>query len=397
MSLAGEATRCRLDVPDGPSLLCVSTPLSALEESLGEEGMAAFADREVAAFVIARPAADLEEVLGDLLPRLAFAGLIGLAAAIAMGFLLSQSVAAPLRRIARAARSVARGSYTQRVPLAGPREVREVAANFNRMTEEVQRSQQTLRDFLMNISHEIKTPLTSIRGFSQAMLDGTIDDEAGVSRSARIINDESTRVLRLVEELLDLSRLESRQAQINQDDVEVAELFSHVEDVFALRSEDSGVSLDIARPPSLRIRGDFDRLEQVLNNLLDNAFRHTATGGKVAVSARSVQQGLVQVSVSDTGKGIPPEDVPHLFERYYRATNGRNTKGYGLGLAITREIVRAHGGDIWAASEPGKGTTFSFTLPLASTDGNGRAAQVGLPVTTKGLPSPAGPEDRIKA
>jgi signal transduction histidine kinase len=354
-----ESNRCRIDVPQGPELLCVSTPLDASIPG-------AFEGTEAAAIVVAKPAADLGEVLGDLLPRLLFAGLVGLVSAIAMGFLLSKSVAAPLRRIVRAARGVARGNYTQRVPITGPREVREVASNFNRMTEEVQRSQQTLRDFLMNISHEIKTPLTSIRGFSQAVLDGTIEDAEGVGRSARIINDESTRVLRLVEELMDLSRLESGQISMRQEDVDVAELFGHIEEVFALRSEDSGVKLAIEQPFALRIRGDFDRLEQVLNNLLDNAFRHTPAGGAVDVRARTVQQGFVQVSVSDTGKGIPPEDVPHLFERFYRAANGRNTKGYGLGLAITREIVRAHGGDIWATSEPGRGTTFSFTLPAAA-------------------------------
>jgi signal transduction histidine kinase len=357
-SASSDPHHCRIRVPEGTDLLCVSMPLS-------EEALPAFQDQDAAAIVVARPASDLDEVLGDLIPRLMFAGLIGVAAALAMGFLLSQSVSAPLRRIVRAARGVARGNYAQRVPITGPREVREVAANFNRMTEEVQRSQQTLRDFLMNISHEIKTPLTSIRGFSQAVTDGTVDDTEGVVRSARIINDESTRVLRLVEELLDLSRLESGQTHMRQEDVSLAELFAHVEEVFALRSEESEVTLAVESPPALTIRGDYDRLEQVLNNLLDNAFRHTSSGGTVSVRARGVQQNLVQVTVSDTGKGIPPEDLPHLFERFYRAANGRNTKGYGLGLAITREIVRAHGGDIWATSEPARGTSFSFTIPAS--------------------------------
>jgi signal transduction histidine kinase len=362
LRLSSSPERCRFHPPGGRELLCVSTPLSALSEST----RAAFEGSGAAAFVVAKPAADLEEVLSDLLPRLAFAGLIGFAAAMAMAFLLSQSVASPLRRIARAARGVARGSYNQRIPLTGPREVREVASNFNRMTAEVQRSQQTLRDFLMNISHEIKTPLTSIRGFSQAVLDGTIDDAEGIARSARIINDESTRVLRLVEELLDLSRLESGQVSMAREPVDLAELLGHVEEVFALRSEESGVRLDVSRPAGLRIRGDFDRLEQVLNNLLDNAFRHTPAGGAVRLAARPGPPGFVQVSVADTGKGIAPEDLPHLFDRFYRAGNGRNTKGYGLGLAITREIVRAHGGEIAATSEAGKGTVFTFTLPAIS-------------------------------
>ena len=361
---ARKPRHCQVEVKDQPPLLCVRMALS-------QKVLDAFPETEAAAIIVAKPAANLGEVLGDLMPRLLFSGLIGVAAALVLGFLLSQSVAAPLRNIARAARSVARGNYRQRVPATGPTEVRELAANFNRMTEEVQHSQQTLRDFLANISHELKTPLTSIHGFSEAILDGTIDDAAGIERSARIINDESNRVLRLVQELLDLSRLESGQVSMEQDDLNLNELFEHVCEVFALRSEDSGVTLNMNLQGRPHIRGDFDRLEQVMNNLLDNAFRHTPAGGTVRITSRNFQPDTVQVTVSDTGQGIAPDEVPHLFERFYRSVNNGsdgkngNKKGHGLGLAISREIVRAHGGDIWATSEPGKGTTFVFSLPTA--------------------------------
>lgn len=362
---ATDPRRCRLDRPEGTDVLCVSIPL-------GSDVLEALEGTDASAIIVARPAASLGEIVGDLFPRLLFSGLIGVAAALVLGFALSQSVAAPLRNIARAARSVARGNYRQRVPATGPREVRDLAANFNRMTEEVQRSQQTLRDFLANISHELKTPLTSIRGFSEAMLDGTIDDQVGIERSARIISDESNRVLRLVQELLDLSRIESGQVSMQQDEVDLHELFEHVGEVFALRSEENNVTLDLAINGRAHIRGDFDRLEQVMNNLLDNAFRHTPGGGIVRVACRDLQPGTLQVTVADTGPGIPVNDLPHLFERFYRGDNqnGSVRKGYGLGLAISREIVRAHGGEIWATSEPGSGTTFVFTLPTA-----GRAAR----------------------
>lgn len=359
-----EPSTCKLEVVDQPDLLCVVTRLSP---SVVER----FPGTRANAIVVAKPAAGLGEVFGDLVPRLLFSGLIGVAAALVLGFLLAQSVGAPLRNIARAARNVARGNYRQRVPATGPREVRDLASNFNRMTEEVQRSQQTLRDFLANISHELKTPLTSIRGFSEAITDGTIDDSAGIDRSARIIHNESNRVLRLVEELLDLSRIESGQVSMRQEDLSLNELMEHVSEVFAIRAEDAGVTLEVRSHGDSHISGDFDRLEQVLNNLLDNAFRHTPEGGVVRVASRDLQPGVVQVTVTDTGVGIPQDDVPHLFERFYRARqdgavqrNGaQGTKGYGLGLAITREIVRAHGGEIWATSEVGRGTTFVFTLP----------------------------------
>lgn len=355
-----ELRRCTLHPIEGRRLLCVAIPLS-------EPTRSAFADSGGVGLVVAKPAASLGGVLGDLMPRLAFSGLIGVAAALVLGFLLAQSVAAPLRNIARAARNVARGNYQQRVPATGPAEVRDLAANFNRMTEEVQRSQQTLREFLANISHELKTPLTSIRGFSEAVLDGTIDDEAGVRRSARIIRDESERVLRLVEELLDLSRIESGQVAMRQEPVDLRELFEHVAEVFALRSEELGVQLVVAPEHQRLVRGDVDRIEQVLNNLLDNAFRHTPRGGLVRLSSQDLGEEAVQVSVSDTGWGIPADELPHLFERFYRARSqfASNGKGHGLGLAICREIVRAHGGEIWATSEEGRGTTFAFTLPSA--------------------------------
>lgn len=358
--------RCKLKVPGGPTELCVRVPLTTeVKQSLG---------KNAASMVVARPAAGLGGLLGDLGPQLLFSGLIGLAAALVLGFLLTRSIAAPLRNISRAARSIARGNYNQRVPARGPREVRDLAANFNHMSEDVQRSQQTLRDFLANISHELKTPLTSIRGFSEAILDGTIDDADGIARSARVINGESNRLLRLVQELLDLSRIESGQASMREDQFALDELFNHVSEVFALRGEETGVTLEMAPAPNTRIRGDFDRLEQVLDNLIDNAFRHTPAGGAVRVASTVIGPGRVQLTVADTGRGIAPGDLPHLFERFYRA-NGSNQPGHGLGLAITREIVRAHGGEIWATSDLGHGTTFVFTLPTAD--------RAGLPAAAK--------------
>ncbi|GAB4331934.1 MAG: hypothetical protein Kow0010_17580 [Dehalococcoidia bacterium] len=355
----GRTRRCRMEVPDSEPLLCVTRPLSP-------QVLEAFPDTPGVALVVAQPAASLTEVLDDLLPRLSFAALIGMAVALLLAVILSRSVAAPLRNIARAARNVARGNYRQRVPVTGPPEVRNLATDFNRMTEEVQRSEQTLRDFLMNISHELKTPLTSIRGFSNAILDGTIDDLEGIQRSAAVISDESDRVLRLVTELLDLSRIEAGQISMQFEELNVAELLDHVREVFAIRSEDAGVEFRVRTAACPPVRGDFDRLEQVMNNLLDNAFRHTPRGGLVEVAAGEVQAGRVHISVTNTGPGIPEDDLPHLFERFYRSERGNNPRGksgYGLGLAISKEIVRAHGGRIWATSEPGGTTTFAFTLP----------------------------------
>jgi signal transduction histidine kinase len=368
-NLARTIDRCELDTVDEERLLCVSVPLSAqFHEAFPESG--------AVSLVVAKPAASISEVLDDLLPRLSFAALIGLTAALVLAIGFSRSVAAPLRNISRAARNVARGNYQQRVPATGTPEVRALAADFNRMTEEVQRSEQTLRDFLMNISHELKTPLTSIRGFSDAMVDGTIDDAEGIEHSARVINDESRRVLRLVSELLDLSRIESGQISMEMERLDLDELLTHMRDVFTIRGEEAGVSFTVLPSTAPPVQGDFDRLEQVLNNLLDNAFRYTPKGGYIELSAEQMDAGRIDVTVRNSGPGIPEDDLPNLFDRFYRAGDRRNQgQGYGLGLAISREIIRAHGGHIWATSVEEDETTFVFTLPAADRVIGGRRAR----------------------
>jgi len=238
-----------------------------------------------------------------------------------------------------------------------------------------------LRDFLANVSHELKTPLTSIRGFSQALRDGTITEQEERESALRVIENESRRVLHLVGELLDLSRIESGQESMKRAPVPVGELFAHCAEVFSLRSQELDVSLEVEGGDVPTVLGDFDRLEQVLGNLLDNAFRHTPAGGSVRLSARLTSQragakgnGWVEVSVADSGEGISPEELSKVFDRFYkgdatfRRAQDAAGRGTGLGLAISREIVRAHGGEIKAESSPGDGTRFVITLPAAPPD-----------------------------
>ena len=313
--------------------------------------------------VLTLPKENAQSVIGDLTPRLLVAGAIGLGAALLAVLVLSGSVYRPLQRVGRAAVAVAKGDYREKVPVEGPLEARALAENFNRMTEAVQRSQETLRDFLANVSHELKTPLTSIRGFSQALRDGTVRGREDEKRAARVIEDESRRLLHLVQELLDLSRMQAGQVPMHRSPVQVQELFSHCADVFALRSSETGVKLEVEETKVPPILADFDRLEQVLGNLLDNAFQHTPAGGVVRMGARRTANGLVEIGVADSGEGIPAEELDHVFDRFYRGNEAG--RGAGLGLAISKQIVRAHGGEIWAESRPGAGTRFVFTMPAA--------------------------------
>jgi signal transduction histidine kinase len=318
----------------------------------------------VAAIIVALPDTSRRDVWRDLTPRLIFAGLVGLAAALVVGAVVWAWIYRPLGRVTGGIRAVAEGDFQQRVPVSGPKEVRALAADVNAMADSVQASQRTLRDFLANVSHELKTPLTSIRGFSQAMLDGTLDTPEERSRAARVIDFESRRLLHLVGELLDLSRIQSGQQAMSIADVPAPELLSHVEDVFSMRAAEQGVTLSVDSGADSMIAADFDRIEQVLGNLLDNALRHTPAGGRVTVGTRPAAGGFVEFYVRDTGTGIAAADLPHVFDRFYRSGDATGN-GAGLGLAISREIVRAHGGEIRVESAPGSGTTFAFTLPIS--------------------------------
>lgn len=302
----------------------------------------------------------------NLLRPLVQAGLIALLVSIVLAAVISGSVARPLQRIAQAAAAVARGDYDNEVPVEGPQEVRHLARGFNEMAARVKQSQETQRDFLANVSHELKTPLTSIQGFSQAILDGA---ESDPSRAAQVIHDEAGRMRRMVEELLDLARIESGQVVMARQHIDLSALLNGVTERLSLRAAENEVELVSDVPPLPEITGDGDRLAQVFTNLIDNALDHTPQGGRVTVSAGKVD-GNVHVAVSDTGSGIPAEDLSRVFERFYQVDKSRaraadrRRSSAGLGLTITKEIVEAHGGVIRAESAEGQGATFRVWLPL---------------------------------
>ena len=341
---------------DGQSLLYVTVPMPAAVR-LQQAG--------IAAIVVALPQSTGPNVYKDFRQRLFLAGLIGLAAALIVGLVLWASLYRPMGKVTSGIRAVARGDYRQRVPVSGPSEVQALATDVNAMADSVQASQRALREFLANVSHELKTPLTSIRGFSQAMHDGTLDTPDERARAARVIDVESRRLLHLVGDLLDLSRIESGQQRMDVADVRVSELLSHVSDVFVMRADESGIGLDVKGDADAVVVADVDRVEQVLGNLIENAFRHSTKGGTVTVGAKEANGGFVELYVSDDGAGIAREDLPHVFDRFYRSKDETAGSGAGLGLAISREIVRAHGGEIRAETRSFGGTTFAFTLPKA--------------------------------
>jgi two-component system, OmpR family, sensor kinase len=232
--------------------------------------------------------------------------------------------------------------------------------------ERVQTSQQSQRDFIANVSHELKTPITSIQGFAQAILDGTVQTPELLKQSANVIYNEAGRMHRLVMDLLALSRLEAGTADLQYGTVDIGLVLENVVSKFQLQAKQLEINLMSDLKPIPPFWGDGDRLAQVFTNLMDNALKFTPQGGQVHVNSGIEARNIV-VKVADTGCGIPPKDLSRIFERFYqvdKSRKGGSGRGIGLGLAIVKQIVLAHKGKIKIESEQGNGTTFSVILPI---------------------------------
>ena len=304
-----------------------------------------------------------------LRPILQAAG-IALFLSIFLSWLMSRWVAAPLDRMAEVSRAVAGGDYDQRLQPGGPQEVRGLALTFNEMVERVQAGRKAQRDFVANVSHELKTPLTSIQGFAQAILDGTAQDHDSQQHAAQVVFDEAQRLHRLVEDLLELARMDAGQIDFHQDRVDIMVLLSAVVERLSVKASEARVKVinKVGQLPV--IIGDGDRLAQVFMNLIDNAIKHTPEGGQVSLWGEYAD-GWISIHVEDSGSGIPEDELSRIFERFYqldKARPGGMDRGVGLGLAITREIVRSHQGRLVAQSVLGRGSRFTVQLPLVRAD-----------------------------
>jgi signal transduction histidine kinase len=302
-----------------------------------------------------------------LLAYLAIVSAVALLISLTLGLLLSRRITRPVTELTLAARDIAHGQLDKRVEVEGDREIAELAGAFNYMTGRVQQSIGLQRDFVANVSHELRTPLTSIEGFSQALLDGVVQDEAQRSRYLEIINAESRRAARILRDLLALSRIDAGELALRPAPLEVPAFLAEVRERFAAEAADKKVELSVDAPPSLpALDVDRDRLEQVLINLVDNALKYTEAGGRVSVSARPEGARGMAFEVTDTGSGIPPEDLPRIFDRFFRVERSRAQQfgGSGLGLSICKLLVEAMGGSIDVNSVMGAGTVFHVALPL---------------------------------
>ncbi len=236
---------------------------------------------------------------------------------------------------------------------------------------ELRRLERVRQDFVANVSHEFRTPLTAIQGFAETLLGGALDDQANRRRFVEIIRDHAARLARLTEDLLKLARIEAGQLDLEFQPVSLYGLVEMCVETALVKTEPRQLALEVHLPADLPdVRGDANRLREVLQNLLDNAAQYTPSGGRIEVSALRTGQQVV-ITVADTGIGIPQAEQARIFERFYRvdAARSREAGGTGLGLSIARHIVEAHGGRIWVDSTVGEGSRFHFSLPLVSSDG----------------------------
>ena len=293
--------------------------------------------------------AEWKPFLRDLL----FAALAGAALAALLSFVIARSIARPIRRVADATRSLAADERHDPLPEEGTSEVALLAKAFNEMAEQLAASREAERNFLLSVSHELKTPLTAIRGYAEGLADGAFEAE----EAARIIGVESGRLERLVRDLLDLARMNRSEFSVRHEPVDLAEVARETVRRHEAAAKQFEVALAAAGDETW-VEGDEDRLLQVASNLVENALRETPAGGRVTVGAEPGR-----LSVADTGPGIAADDLPHVFERFYLYDKvGKDRPvGSGLGLAIVQQLARAMGGDVSVESGAG-GTMFAVRL-----------------------------------
>jgi two-component system sensor histidine kinase BaeS len=275
-----------------------------------------------------------------------------------------RGVTTPLADVMAAADTVAAGDLTVRVETGAHGEFGRLARSFNRMTEELERADRQRRNLTADVAHELRTPLHLIQGNLEGILDGVYEPTAE-HISATL--DETRLLSRLVDDLRTLSLAEAGQLPLMMEPLEVAELLADVSTSFGGQADAAGIRLRTRVAEGLpTITGDIGRLDQVLGNLVANALRHTGSGGTITLSAEP-EGGQVCIMVRDTGEGIPAEDLPFIFDRFWRGDRSRSRAdgaGSGLGLVIARYLVQAHGGRIDVESQPGQGTTFAVRLPI---------------------------------
>ncbi|HEX6680456.1 MAG TPA: HAMP domain-containing sensor histidine kinase [Gaiellaceae bacterium] len=320
--------------------------------------------------VLLRPRSRGNSAFYPFLIGLLIAAGAGIALAALAAFVLARRIARPVRRVVDATRYLAEERNPEPVPIEGAYEIARLAQAFNEMAEQLTRARAAEKQFLLSVSHELKTPLTAIRGYAEGVEDGAFD----VDEAVATISAEAARLERLVRDLLDLARMNRTDFSIHSEDVDLAETAGEAVRRYEGQARDFGVTLEAFAPAPAPAAADRDRVLQVTSNLVENALRLTPPGGVVRVTAKPAV-----IVVEDTGPGLRGEDLPHAFERFYLHSRYSSDRpvGTGLGLSIVKELTQGMGGSVDVESTPGEGTRFTVHMPRAAGE-----------VFTDGLPAP---------
>jgi signal transduction histidine kinase len=293
-----------------------------------------------------------------------FSFVVAAAVALFVGILLARTITNPIKALTAATTAVAEGELGRQVEVHSNDEIGDLANSFNTMSRDLSRASQQRRQMTADIAHELRTPLSIILGYTESLRDGVLPPDA---ETFDILHDEAEHLSRLVQDLRTLSLAETGQLALHRQPIPPLELLQTVAGKYRHQAEMQDVALAVAVAPGLPgFEVDPDRMEQVLGNLVSNALRYTPAYGEIRLTAVQPDPAHIQLAVQDNGEGIPPEALPKIFDRFYKADASRQVADgeSGLGLAIARSIVRMHNGTIEAASTVGEGTTFTITLPV---------------------------------
>jgi signal transduction histidine kinase len=310
------------------------------------------------------PLAKISELTFDFSFLWLIGGVLFIIIAAFLGFKMLHKLTRPLAAMKEAAEKVSGGDYSARVNIKSNDEIGQLAKAFNHMSESVQKEDEKKREFLADVSHELRTPISYIKGYSEALETGMIKETNEKSKYLKLINRESGRVVKLVEDLLDLSRLDADEYVLIKHPFPLAQLIEDFIIKYGPSLKEKNISLKLDLDPDIIINGDEGRLEQIFQNIIDNSIRYTDSGGRISITLSKHAFGCI-VEIDDTGSGIPEEDISKLTERFYRVNKARSRSdgGTGLGLAIVDKLVKLHDGKLKIASEPGQGTTVKLYFP----------------------------------
>lgn len=318
-------------------------------------------ERVIGAIILYSPIQGINKALESLSQMVLTAGIISLAIAFLIGIIFSRRLSRPILSITEASISIAKGQKHVTVPTdTRIEEINQLGKTFNDMSRKVEANEERMKEFVANVSHELRSPLTSIKGFAEALIDSKGKTLVAQKRFLTIINDETNRLSQLVNDLLILSRSDE-EISLKLEEIELKKFIEDVLTSFHSRAEESSITMEvISEETPIFLKIDLNSLTQIIVNLVDNALKYSTQGGNVSISLKESAE-MISISVSDSGLGIPERDLPYIWDRFYRVDKDRSreTGGTGLGLAIVKQLTEKNGGQVEVESVLGKGSTFS--------------------------------------